>query len=234
VNAVDAAAFHPKAVRPSTIPEGPSTTNETAKSGTGTNSADQTVTPRPPGAFAARAMTLPIPQLRAPARQSSRAVSGISPPRPVPTTASPTAATSTPRACTGVGSSRSTPAAMTIVKTTWACSTSAAMPGGRPDSIAAYTKPNWPADMKSPMPASVRQRTAGRATRKTAGTTTATNRIAANSRGGTSSRPHSMARKLTPQITATRAARRRSRLFMGSILRTPTVQHQRIDLHLIV
>ena len=58
--------------------------------------------------------------------------------------------------------SRSTPAAITIVKTTWAWSTSAASPGGMPADMATYRKPNWPSDMNTPTARMLRHGAAGR------------------------------------------------------------------------
>ena len=73
-----------------------------------------------------------MPQLRAPARQSSSASVDVAPPRPSATTTRPTEPTTMPATCAAVGSSRSAPAAITTVKMTWAWSTRAASPGGIP------------------------------------------------------------------------------------------------------
>ena len=142
-------------------------------------------------------------------------MTGTWPPRPSPTMPSPTAPSPAPATCAAVGSSRSQPAAITIVKMTWAWSTRAARPGGMPASIATYRKPNWPSDMKTPTATIVRHGASGRRTKKTAGNTTAVNRIAAKSSGGTPSMPQSMTTKLKPQMVATRAARSESRRFTG-------------------
>jgi hypothetical protein len=55
-----------------------------------------------------------------------------------------------------------------------------------PRCIDRYRKPNWPRLMNAPAAATVRNGTAGRGTRKQAGTATAANRTAASSSGGTS------------------------------------------------
>ena len=94
-----------------------------------------------------------------------------------------------------------------MVNTTWACSTSAARPGGMPRCIDRYSKPNWPRLMNAPTAATVRNGTGGRGTRKQAGTATTVNRIAANSSGGTDPIPQSMTTKLKPHREATRTAR---------------------------
>ncbi len=118
-----------------------------------------------------------------------------------------------------MGSSRSTPAAITTVKTTWACSTSAASPGGMPAAMETYRKPNCPSDMNRPTAAIVCHGASGRRTRRTAGNTTTVNRIAAKSRGGTPSMPQSITTKLKPQIVATRAARSESRRVIAPVNR---------------
>jgi hypothetical protein len=135
VYAVDAAACHEKPASAAPTSAGPSSTSDSASSGTGTNTADHTVRPSPPRTPEARDRTLPTPHESAPSRQRTSASSETCPPRPTATTASPTDPSSTPPTCAGVGSSRSQPAAISTVKMTWACSTSAASPGGMPACI---------------------------------------------------------------------------------------------------
>ena len=115
-----------------------------------------------------------------------------------------------------------------MVNTTWACSTSAASPGGMPRCIDRYSKPNWPRLMNAPTVATVRNGTGGRGTKKQAGTATTVNRIAANSSGGTDPIPQSMTTKLKPQSEATRTARSVSRRFTQPSLQDATIKHQRI------
>jgi hypothetical protein len=83
----------------------------------------------------ARENTLPIPQERAASTQSAIAAAVTWPPRPKPTTSSPAVPSEMPATWAAFGRSRSTPAAITTVKMTWACSTSAARPGGMPAAI---------------------------------------------------------------------------------------------------
>ena len=90
----------------------------------------------------ARDTTLPMPHESAASRQSPKAAAVTWPPRPNATTSRPNVPRATPITCGRVGRSRSTPAAMTMVKMTWAWSTSAASPGGRPAAMATYRKPN--------------------------------------------------------------------------------------------
>jgi len=220
VYAVESIASHENPASAASTSAGPSTTSESANSGTGTTTADQTVSDRPPGTLAARETTLPIPHDSAARRHSASAAAVTCPPRPSPTTTRPTAPTETPSTCAAFGRSRSTPAAITIVKMTWAWSTSAARPGGMPAAIDTYRRPNWPSDMNPPTAASTRQDTSGRGSSSMAGNTTTANRIAAKSNGGTPSMPQSITTKLNPQIVATRAARRESRRFMPPASRT--------------
>src|SRR6478735_7401186 len=75
--------------------------------------------------------------------------------------------------------------------------------------------------MKAPTAATTRQGAAGRATKKIAGKTTNTNRIATKRSGGIvrfpwPCIPQAITTKLKPQIVATRAARRESRRFTRS------------------
>lgn len=133
---VDRAASQPKAENPVTTAPGPSIVAESASSGSGTTSADQTVSPSPPGTPAARETTLPQAHDSAAARHSSSATSGTWPPRPSATTSKPTTPMATPAAWARVGHSRSTPAAITIVSTTCAWSTRPASPAGIPAAIA--------------------------------------------------------------------------------------------------
>ncbi len=70
--------------------------SESSRSGTGTTSADHTVSESPPVAPDARETTLPMAQVSAASRHSPNARSGTAPPRPTPTTTSPAAPTSTP------------------------------------------------------------------------------------------------------------------------------------------
>src|SRR4051812_42628181 len=67
--------------------------------------------------------------------------------------------------------------------------------------------------MKTPTAAITRHGASGRATKKMAGKTTSTKRIATKSSGGTSRIPQSITTKLKPQMVATRAASRESRRF---------------------
>ena len=146
---VETTACHEKPTRAEATVDGPSRTRESANSGTGTTIADQTVSERPPETPEAREMTLPMPQDSAPSTHRVRAATVTCPPRPTATTTSPAEPSTTPTTCGRVGRSRSTAAAMAIVKITWACSTRAARPGGRPASMATYSSPNWPRDMKT-------------------------------------------------------------------------------------
>jgi hypothetical protein len=130
-----------------------------------------------------------------------------------------------------VGTSRSTPAAMTIVKTTCAWSTRAASPGGMPADMATYRNPNWPSDMKTPTARMLRHGASGRRMKKMAGSTTAVNLIATKSSGGTSAMPQSMTTKLNPQMVATRAARSESRVFTSRSLVAMIMKHQQSKLH---
>lgn len=89
--------------------------------------------------------------------------------------------------------------------------------------------------MNAPTATTVRHGTGGRGTRNTAGRTTAVNRSARNSSGGTPGMPQSMTTKLKPQTMATRVARsawRRLRdAVMPASLDARIVKHQRLDLH---
>lgn len=212
---VESAACQPNAATPSTIAPGPSSASESTSSGTGTTVADHTVSESPPVIPEARETTLPIPHDSAPSRQSSRAAAVTCPPRPRATTASPAVPSTTPTTCRPEGRSRSTPAAITIVKMTCACRISAARPGGRPAAIATYRNPNCPIDMKTPTATTVRHGAAGLGTSSTAGKITSANRAARKSSAGTSAIPQSITTKLKPQMVATRAARRESRRFTG-------------------
>ncbi|GAB3786771.1 hypothetical protein GCM10027601_24400 [Nocardioides ungokensis] len=111
---------------------GPSTAKDSASRGTGTTVADQTVRESPPATPEARDTTLPMPQESAPSRHSARAARLTCPPRPSATTTSPAEPSRTPATWVRVGRSRSAPAAITTVKITCACRTSAARPGGIP------------------------------------------------------------------------------------------------------
>ena len=194
----------------SPISAGPSNSNDSASMGSGTTSADHTVNDSPLDAPDARETTLPIPHDNAPVRHSSNGTMGLSPPRPMATTKRPIDPTTTPATWRGVGRSPRLAAAMTIVKITWACSTSAARPGASPWSIATYRNANWPSDMNAPRVATMCQPTFGRGTKNAAGTATNANRTAANKRGGTSrpspDMPQWMTTKLKPQMAATAAA----------------------------
>ncbi len=67
-----------------------------------------------------------------------------------------------------------------------------------------------------------------------AGSRTAVNLTAAKSSGGTSAIPQSMTTKLKPQIVATRAARRESRVFTWVSLVARTVKDQRMVMRQIM
>jgi hypothetical protein len=114
---------------------GPSSSRVSASRGTGTTTADQTVSDSPPVTPDARETTLPIPHERAANTQRAMAAAVTWPPRPTPTTSSPTVPSAMPATWAAWGRSRSTPAAITTVKMTCACSTSAARPGGMPAAI---------------------------------------------------------------------------------------------------
>src|SRR6185437_3921011 len=213
VYAVDRAPCQPRCARPCPTADGPSTSRLRPSSGTGTTVADQTVSASPPGAFAARDTTLPAPH-DSPASTHRASAAGVTwPPVPAATTTSPTTPSPTPATWARDGGSRSARAAITIVNGTCACRTSAARPGGMPRCIDRYRKPNWPRLMNAPTAATVRNGTAGRGTRKQAGTATTANRTAANSSGGTEPMPQSMTTKLKPHSAVTRTARRVSRRF---------------------
>ncbi len=96
-----------------------------------------------------------------------------------------------------------------------------------PADIATYRKPNWPSDMNTPTARMLRHGALGRGMKKIAGSTTAVKRIATKSSGGTSAMPQSMTTKLKPQMVATRAARRESRVFTVLSLGDPSMKHQR-------
>ncbi len=132
---MDSTACHEnEATAVATVP-GPSSTRDSASRGTGTTTADHTVSERPPVTPEAREITLPIPHERAASRQSASAAVVTWPPRPTPTTTSPTVPKVMPATWAAVGRSRSTPAAITTVKMTCAWRTSAASPGGMPAAI---------------------------------------------------------------------------------------------------
>ena len=82
--------------------------------------------------------------------------------------------------------------------------------------------------MNAPTAATVRNGTAGRGTRKQAGTATTANLIAANSSGGTVPMPQSMTTKLKPHSEATRTASVVSRRFTLPSVAETTMKHQRI------
>jgi hypothetical protein len=94
------------------------------------------VSESPPATPDALETTLPMPHDSAPSRHSASAATVTCPPRPTATTRSPNDPSATPLTWARLGRSRSTPAAMTTVKMTWACSTSAASPGVIPAAIA--------------------------------------------------------------------------------------------------
>ena len=161
-------------------------------------------------------------------------MTGTCPPLPSATTASPTTPSPTPATCALDGRSRRTTVAIAIVKTTCACSTSAASPGGIPRCMDRYRKPNWPRLMNAPTAATVRNGTGGRGTKKHAGKATTVNLIAANSSGGTDPIPQSMTTKLKPHRAATRIARLVSRRFTRPSLPGATMKHQRIFMPMIM
>ncbi len=74
--------------------------------------------------------------------------------------------------------------------------------------------------MNAPTPTSTRHGAFGRGTSRTAGKTTAANRMAAKRSGGTSCMPQWMTTKLKPQIVATMAASSESRRFTPPASRT--------------
>jgi len=82
------------------------------------------------------------------------------------------------------------------------------MPGESPRCIEVYSSANCPSDMNVPMATTACHDARGRGTRNTAGRTTAVNRIARKSSGGTSCIPHWITTELKPQIVATNVARR--------------------------
>ena len=132
---VDSTACQEKPARAVATAPGPSSSRDSASSGTGTTTADHTVSDRPPVAPEARETTLPMPHERAASTQRVSAAAVTWPPRPTPTTTSPTVPRVMPATWAPVGRSRSTPAAITTVKMTWAWRTSAASPGGMPAAI---------------------------------------------------------------------------------------------------
>ena len=145
---------------------GPSSSRLIASTGTGTTSADQTTMPKPFAPAAEREITLPMPQLRPAATQTSigtiGAESGCALESPERDDAeADDAPAPRPRAACAVGRSRSTTAPRARVKIIWHCSTTAASPAGRPRCIAVKSSPNWPALMNSPMPTMTRHGASG-------------------------------------------------------------------------
>ena len=98
--------------------------------------------------------------------------------------------------------------------------------------MATYSSPNWPSDMKTPTAATVRHGAEGRGTKKTAGSTTRVNRMAANSSGGTSCIPQSITTKLKPHTVATSAASSESRPFTRPAWPQRSRKHQRMIMRL--
>ena len=109
-------------------------TADWARQHMGTTSPDQTVRPSPPGTLSHRTRTLPRPQHAAPAIVSRSALMGMWPPRPMPTTASPSTPMTIPTHWIALGLSASTKAARTTVKTAWSWRIREARPGGIPAS----------------------------------------------------------------------------------------------------
>ena len=161
-----------------------------ARTGTGTKSADHTTMPKPFAPAAEREITFPIPQLSPAATQTSIGRIAAAPPHPraVPRPRSRVRATATsaPTSCIGVGRSRRATAPITSVKIIWHCSTTAARPAGSPRCMAVNSRPNWPALMNRPMPASTRHVASGFGTKNTSGTATRANRRATSTSGGVS------------------------------------------------
>jgi hypothetical protein len=100
-----------------------------------------------------------------------------------------------------------------------------------PADMATYRKPNWPSDMNTPTARMLRHGAFGRGMKKMAGSTTAVNRMATKSSGGTSAMPQSMTTKLKPQMVATRAARSESRVFTRRSLVPSRMKHQQTVVH---
>ena len=93
-----------------------------------------------------------------------------------------------------------------MVKKTWTCTTSEARPGVMSARKAMNSRPNCPAPISRPYAASMRQLTAGRATKSAAGANARANLSVASNKGGSAPRANLMTTKLVPHTDTTASA----------------------------